>query len=87
MDGLTELLIYMATSAAGLTDEPANYGPLRMITAAQKLTEYMLKQDPDNAVLRAIADDIEENKGRYSTSPDAFAEMLNRVVEKTVDLL
>ena len=58
MDGLTELLIYMATSAAGLTDEPVNYGPLRMITAAQKLTEYMLKQDPDNAVLRAIADDI-----------------------------
>ena len=87
MDGLTELLIYMATSAAGLTDEPVNYGPLRMITAAQKLTGYMLKQDPDNAVLRAIADDIEENKGRYSTSPDAFAEMLNRVVEKTVDLL
>ena len=37
MDGLTELLIYMATSAAGLTDEPVNYGPLRMITAAQKL--------------------------------------------------
>lgn len=87
MDRLTELLIYMTTSAAGLPDEPHNYGPLRMITAAQKLADYMLEQDPENETLRSIISDIEDNKGRYSTSPEAFIDMLNRVVAHTVDLL
>ena len=87
MNELNELLIFMATAAAGLPDEPHAYAPLRMITAAQKLAEYMLKEDPENETLKAIVSEIEENKGRYATTPEKFYEMLDAVVGLTVDLL
>lgn len=53
----TELLAYLITSAQGLLNEPREYGALRLIVAAQKLSAILMPRVDDNA--RAFLDDLE----------------------------
>ena len=82
-----ELLVYMTTSAAGLSGEPAYYGPLRMIESAQRLCGLLLQDDPENETLRALSQRIEQDKHQGMTDPQAFQQMLNEAAAMSVDLI
>ena len=74
---LSELLIYMITSAAGLSGEPQVYGPLRVIESAERLAKLMSINDPDNKTLQSLIKLIDEGKHKNMTDPSAFQQMLN----------
>lgn len=82
-----ELLIYMLTSAAALGGEPKIYGPLRLATASQRLGQIMLDHDPENQVLRALVDIIENGKYKTMSDEAGFYAMLQDAVAKLVDLM
>lgn len=74
---LTELLIYMIISAAGLSGEPQVYGPLRIIESAERLAKLMLESDPQNDTLKELIALIDEGKHKNMTDASAFHQMLN----------
>ena len=84
---LTELLIYMITSAAGLPGEPKNYGPLRVIESARRLAAVLLEQDPENETLSSMVSLIEEGERKHMTDQDAFLQMLTDAASLAVDLI
>lgn len=81
-----ELLVYMATSAAGLKGEPKVYGSLRLIEASQRLAKIML-QSEENEGLKELVQIIEDGKRKSMTDEEGFYQMLNAVTEKLVDCL
>ena len=83
---LFELLVYMATSAAGLKGEPKIYGPQRLIEATQRLAKIML-QEEDSEGLKELIGIIEDGKRKSMTDEESFYQMLNDVTEKLVDCL
>ena len=83
---LFELLVYMATSAAGLKGEPKIYGPQRLIEATQRLAKIML-QEEDSEGLQELIGIIEDGKRKSMTDEESFYQMLNDVTEKLVDCL
>lgn len=80
-----ELLAYLVTSAANLSEEPAYYGALRLIEAADRLTMLLLEQDGENAALRELAELIEAHKHKGMTAPVEFQQMLDAAAEKLTD--
>ena len=82
-----ELLVYMATSAAGLKGEPKVYGPLRLIESVQRLANLMLQDDPDNEHMKELVAIIESGKRKSMTDEEGFYRMLNEATEKLVDCL
>lgn len=74
---LIELLIYMITSAAGLSGEPQAYGPLRIIESAERLAKLMLESDPQNDTLKELIELIDAGKHKNMTDTSAFHQMLN----------
>ena len=83
---LFELLVYMATSAAGLRGEPKIYGPQRLIEASQRLAKIML-QGEENEGLEELVQIIENGKRKSMTDEEGFYQMLDAVTEKLVDCL
>lgn len=83
---LFELLVYMATSAAGLKGEPKIYGPQRLIEASQRLAKLMLLEE-ENEGLKELVQIIEDGKRKSMTDEEGFYEMLDAVTEKLVDCL
>ena len=81
-----ELLVYMATSAAGLKGEPKIYGPQRLIEAVQRLAKLMLLEEK-NVGLEELVAIIEDGKRKSMTDEDGFYKMLDDVTEKLVDCL
>lgn len=81
-----ELLVYMTTSAAGLSGESAYYGPLRVMESAQRLCG-LLQDDPENGKLRALSQRIEQDKHQGMTDPQAFQQMLDEAAAMSVNLI
>jgi hypothetical protein len=48
-DDALELLAYLITAARTQVDEAAEYGPLRLLTAAHRLAEKIDSRSPDGA--------------------------------------
>lgn len=82
-----ELLIYMLTSAAGLSEEPKSYGPLRMIEAAARLTGLLLETSPEDPALKAIRSTIDSGRNKSMSDPEGFQAMLQDAVLAAVDLI
>ncbi|MEW6243745.1 MAG: DUF6092 family protein [Bacillota bacterium] len=77
---LGQLLCYMASSARGLLDEPASYGPFRLIDAVSRLIGSLETEgvsDPELARIRTL---IDEQKYLVMTDIHTFTEMLDAVV-------
>ena len=66
--GELELLIYLITSAQGLPGEPRIYGSIRLTEAAYKLCRILLERDPENEKLKALAERLEQDKGKASSA-------------------
>jgi len=75
-----QLLCYMASSARGLLDEPAQYGPFRLIDAVSRLIEIMEAEGPEDEVLTNVRKSIENGKYLVMVDEDAFKKMLDDTV-------
>lgn len=55
-----ELVAFLVTSARGLATEPAEYGPMRLLEAARRLSSRAATRSTDQtiALLGALAEDI-----------------------------
>ncbi len=79
--GAMELMAYMLTSARGLVDEPATYGPFRLVDGASRLCELLIaKGHPDKAFLEGLKAKIDERKFVLMTDADAFVALVDETV-------
>ena len=87
-DEALELLAYLVTAARTQLDEAAEYGPLRLLTAATRLADMMAKQaSPEtHALLTGPLRQIPETSTR-SADPAAYAERLDEVCRAVAEHL
>lgn len=85
--GELELLIYLITSAQGLPGEPRIYGSIRLTEAAYKLCRILLERDPENEKLKALAERLEQDKGKALSQEDDFWNMLQDVSGMLVECM
>ncbi len=67
-EDLSLLVCYLLTSAHGLYDEPASYGPFRLVDAAGRLLGIMEAAGLSDAFLMELKEDIEAQ--RFGRSDD-----------------
>jgi hypothetical protein len=67
-EDLVNLVGYLLTSAHGLYDEPAEYGPFRLLDAAGELLTIMEAAKLSDAFLIQLRQDIDEK--RFGSSDD-----------------
>lgn len=80
------LLGYLLTSAHGLYDEPAGYGPFRLLDASGRLLEIMQAHELGDPFLQQLKELIE--KERFGTSNDAQLRLrLDELVMRYTDEL
>lgn len=74
---LLEYIAFLVSSAENLQMEPATYGPLRLIDAAERVIALFERLNMlDDPQLSALAQDIHQNKFSCMDEPEAFSEML-----------
>ena len=83
-DYLFEVALFLATSAQVCLDEPPLYGPLRLLDALSKLTDFPdyvagLNPDPFLKEIKAIVD---EKKFLVMRDVDGFRKAIDEIVEK-----
>ena len=80
-DEMLDLIAYMLTSARGLLDEPAAYGPFRLLEGASRLCGILIGEGHGRAEkLGALKDKIDERKFVLMTDEKAFASLLDETV-------
>ncbi|MER7004520.1 DUF6092 family protein [Dactylosporangium sp. NPDC000555] len=79
-DEALELLAYLVTAARTQLDEAAEYGPLRLLTAAQRLAGYITPRvSPETrALLEGPIQHVPQTATR-SADPDGYAASLDTV--------
>jgi hypothetical protein len=76
--GLFEFFGYLLTSARGLFDEPAEYGPFRLVEAASRLSGLMADAGSRHGdFLRRLQQAIDEGKLQLMTDAQSFARLLD----------
>ncbi len=79
--GLYELLGYLLTSARGLLEEPAEYGPLRLLEGASRLCGLMMAGGSSyTEALGELKSGIDAGKFSVISDSEAFAQTLDRAV-------
>jgi hypothetical protein len=83
-----ELLALLITSARILRDEPAMYGPLRLLTATERLSGFMQERASEEArpLLRNLVESIPEMHMRM-TEDDWYRERLDSLCKDIAHLL
>ena len=79
-DEILEFVAYLVTSARGLLDEPADYGSMRLLNAAQRLCVQTASRidDPSlRTVLERLAEDIPRDVVRRISDPQGYREALD----------
>lgn len=80
-DEMLDLLAYMLTSARGLIDEPAVYGPFRLLEGVSRVCGILIETDHRKAeALRGLKSKIDERKFLLMTDEPAFIELLDEAV-------
>jgi hypothetical protein len=72
------LATFLVTAARDVVDEPAIYGPFRMIDAVDRLMADAFDDD----FLRAIQPEIQREKLKVMTDRDAFVAWLDELAAK-----
>jgi hypothetical protein len=72
------LATFLVTAARDLVDEPAIYGPFRMIDAVDRLMAGQFDDD----FLRAIKPELEREKQKVMSDRDAFVAWLDEIAAK-----
>ncbi len=79
--GAMELLAYMLTSARGLVDEPASYGPFRLVDGVSRLCDLLIaKGHPESVFLKKLKDKIDDRKFVLMTDAGAFVSLMDETV-------
>jgi hypothetical protein len=80
-DEMLDLLAYMLTSARGLPDEPAMYGPFRLIEGASRLCGILANAEHGKTrELRMLQEKIDEKKYSLMTDENEFIELMDEAV-------
>jgi hypothetical protein len=72
------LATFLVTAARDVVDEPAIYGPFRMIDAVDRL----MADSFDDDFLRAIQPEIQREKLKVMSDREAFVEWLDELAAK-----
>ena len=75
-----ELVSYMAVSARNLLEEPARYGPFRLVDAASRLIDILDEAEMSSPRLAAVRDNIEAGKYSAMGTEEEFEDFLESVV-------
>lgn len=79
-DDVLDLVAYLITAARGLLDEPVDYGPMRLLNAAQRVCTRAAPR-VDDVALRALfqqfADGIPSEIARRNSDPDGYRRALD----------
>ena len=88
VDEAMELLAFLITSARTQLDEPAIYGPLRLLTATERLSGYLLETaTPElRPVFQSFVDNIPEMHMRM-TDEDWYREQLDELCKAIATVL
>lgn len=86
-DKIFELVSYMVTSARNLLDEPARYGPLRLVDAVSRLIDILQKSEYSSHRLDSIREKIESGKLTAMGTEEEFEEFLESSVFAVVDAM
>lgn len=79
-DEAIELFAFLITSARTQLEDPVNYGPMRLLTAAEKLRDLVAeKVSPAAQAMLAATVDKSERAQIIMNDPEAFAEALDEL--------
>ena len=85
---IIDLIAYMLTSARGLIDEPAIYGPFRLLDGVSRLCETMIEHHhEDEEFLENLKTKIDEKKFSIMTDQKTFMAMMDEVILDITHLL
>ena len=82
-----ELISYMVVSARKLLDEPARYGPFRLVDAASRLISILEGTGMSSERLKSIQSQIEEGKYSAMGTEAEFEDFLESTVHHVVDAI
>ena len=82
---LEEVVGFLVVSARGLMDEPAEYGPMRLLDAADRLVQALEEQGLATADTAAIRDGIEAALDAWGASREESAAALDALILRLVD--
>jgi hypothetical protein len=84
-DGLFDFMGYLLTSARGLLDEPASYGPFRLLEGASRLCGLMSAgASRRGSFLDHLKLLIDDGKLALMSDPEAFKGLLDEAVREYV---
>jgi uncharacterized protein DUF6092 len=83
-----ELIAYMLTSARNLMDEPALYGPFRLMDGVSRLCDLLADTGHTDAeFLSTLKKKIDEGKFSVMTDVDSFVALMDETVLDITHLL
>ena len=82
-----ELVSYMVTSARNLLEEPARYGPFRLVDAVSRLIDILEEAGNSSERLNSIREKIESGKYSAMGTEKEFEEFLESTVFAVVDAI
>jgi hypothetical protein len=82
---LEEVVGFLVVSARGLMDEPAEYGPMRLLDAADRLVQALEEQGLTTAGTAAIRDGIEATLDAWGASSEELAAALDALILRLID--
>ncbi len=80
-DKLFDLCAYIAASAAGLKDEPKDYGPLRLLEVLSRLAALAAEEYGDD-FLREVAEEADEGGELVLRDREGFYHFLEELVRR-----
>ena len=80
-----ELVSYVAVSARNLLNEPAKYGPFRLVDTASRLIEILKEYGLSSDRLAALQEKIEEGKYTAMGTEEEFEGFLESLVLHLVE--
>ena len=83
IEDLSELAGFMVVSARGLMDEPAHYGPFRLVDAASRLVATLEKNGLSTDALSHLRDSIEEGKDDEYGNPGGIQAVSRRTCPRS----
>ncbi len=80
-----ELISYMVVSARNLLEEPARYGPFRLVDAVSRMIDIMEEAGISSERLISVRGKIEDGKYSSMGTEEEFEEFLESTVFLIVD--
>jgi hypothetical protein len=84
-DRLEEVAGFMVTSARGLLDEPAGYGPFRLIDAARRLLAVLESEGLSSPALDRLRGRVDDWESKGLDDADVFRAYLDDLVLSLLD--